>query len=551
MRILEYRYAHANTDGVTGYFACEPAFDAPWPDSLTMLEQRPDDQWLWEHALRQFGCLDANARHNFIRLCQSAIADESVQSPQNPRAFILKKFLEQCERHGLRPDADSQDNTESGQTARLCQIANSSIHDHVMEKFDWTSMELPHEKIEVASEPLGTGRPSGLRQWQNPKENASLKELAAIALERLARADLLEGGEMRHEASLSPIALLRQWRLKSSMLAGSSPWKLAGTATAYGRGLSLARARVSCLMEIVERASAHANISENGEFFWQPQLGVLQKRVPDFPPCQPSGRRKAQKEIPQYCVPARSASGKVCLVPAKDVFLFLNLPEEATAAPAGSTGLAAGCDETGARLAALVEVMERHAHAVMPHNPERCFTPASRDELLQALLDDYRARGIHVFFEDITCENRLPAYRCFVTARNGRIAQATAANLNGRDAALSALGETPWPYAYSRPGAFGEASARPASPPPARYLEDLPDYSSGSPENDLDMLEKTFAGMEPVYVDLTRTDLGFSVTRCIVMNYDINCDFDLRNPPGPELIARMREMDLRKHLWQS
>lgn len=66
-------------------------------------------------------------------------------------------------------------------------------------------------------------------------------------------ADLIVGPEMRHEASLSPIALLRAWRVDVGVSSGRQQYSLRGEATAYGRGLSLAQARASYAMEIVER----------------------------------------------------------------------------------------------------------------------------------------------------------------------------------------------------------------------------------------------------------------------------------------------------------
>lgn len=550
MQILEYKYTHTNTDGVTGYFTCVPAFSAPWPECLTMLEQRPLDQWLWEHALRQFAALDAEKKRNFIKLYKDECLGDPGNLPDCMNKAILKEFLAQCKLRGLNLDVSSSTDPGKKQILKLCQAANNSIQRHILEELDWTCLELPIKKPEKRPKPLGTVHTAGLMQWKNAQENTNLKELAATVLERLSSANLLEGGEMRHEASLSPIALLRQWRIKSSMLAGDCPWKLSGIGTAYGRGLSLAQARVSCLMEIVERASAHASISENYTFIFQPQLGDLRKSVPEISEWQlANSGKKASRQLLQYCVPAQSASGKEHLVPARDVFLFLNLPGESPIEQIGSTGLAAGTTMAAARLSALVEVMERHAHATMPHDPARCFTPASHDELLQELFNDYRSRGIHVLFEDITCENGLPAYRCFVKARDGRIAQATAAGLNGRDAVLSALGETPWPYAYSRPPHPAEISPKPAYFPPVRFLEDLPDYSTGHTEKDLALLEQTFTDTEPVYVNLTRIDLGYPVVRCIVRNYEINSDFDLLNPPSPTLLARMREMSLNCHTW--
>ena len=53
---------------------------------------------------------------------------------------------------------------------------------------------------------------------------------------------------MRHQASLSPIALLRKWRVHTRVNSGALDYSLASIQTAYGRGLSLAAAGVSLML---------------------------------------------------------------------------------------------------------------------------------------------------------------------------------------------------------------------------------------------------------------------------------------------------------------
>lgn len=84
-------------------------------------------------------------------------------------------------------------------------------------------------------------------------------ETKAMALDRLAQAGIVTGPEMRHESSLSPIALLRQWVMKTTVHNERHHFRFEGEQTAYGRGLDLESARAACVMEIVERCSAYAN----------------------------------------------------------------------------------------------------------------------------------------------------------------------------------------------------------------------------------------------------------------------------------------------------
>ena len=74
------------------------------------------------------------------------------------------------------------------------------------------------------------------------------RETCLRALDALMENDILDGPEMRHEASLSPIALLRGWRVDLRVENGAIRHTLRGSGTAYGRGLSVTAARTSCAM---------------------------------------------------------------------------------------------------------------------------------------------------------------------------------------------------------------------------------------------------------------------------------------------------------------
>lgn len=253
-------------------------------------------------------------------------------------------------------------------------------------------------------------------------------------------ADLIVGPEMRHEASLSPIALLRAWRVDVGVSSGRQQYSLRGEATAYGRGLSLAQARASYAMEIVERASAYVSVGEgsgvssHGEILNRLKpLPLLKARYSEL---QASGRAALDPNLlpleapyadaPLYWLPAGAADGAAALVPAQAVLLFCNLDEPALFLAGGSTGLASGNTLEEAKVAALTEIVERDAEATTPFCRSRCFRLKSRDPRLQALLDDYAARGIGVLFQDIATELGVPAYQCFVRSQNGTVARATA-----------------------------------------------------------------------------------------------------------------------------
>ncbi|NJL58290.1 MAG: YcaO-like family protein [Desulfobacteraceae bacterium] len=141
---------------------------------------------------------------------------------------------------------------------------------------------------------------------------------------------------------------------------------------------------------------------------------------------------------------------------------------------------------------------------------------------LSALLNSYREKGVDVIFQDITSPMGVPCYKCFVIAPDGEIVKGCGAHLDGKKAIVSALTETPWPYPYSSASAKG-----PENLPTIRY-EDLPDYSTGHPNNDLCLLENllTLNHHAPVYVNLTRKDLEIPVVRAIVPDMEMSSERD-------------------------
>ncbi|MDO9631727.1 MAG: YcaO-like family protein, partial [Humidesulfovibrio sp.] len=69
--------------------------------------------------------------------------------------------------------------------------------------------------------------------------------------------------------------------------------------------------------------------------------------------------------------------------------------------------------------------------------------------------------------------------------------------------------------------------------------EDLPDYSTGSAEGDLLVLEQVLVenGYPPCYVELTRADLGIPAVRAMVPGLEWVADFDRFSRLSPRLYA--------------
>lgn len=574
----EYAYVHTRTVGATGYFSCEPAEALPLDAALTALEATPLDEFLHEHLLRRLGDMDAPALTALAERCfaaaraarplpaltalllECALVFPEAGAALAPATAELRAHAAPMATASPSPRLAAARRPDQAVALEWGRRFHANLTEHrPLPRLEESGLPLPHATADLAQAMAQVLRAPGesslaaaharlaARHWPGGGRPPA-GETFARAMRALEGAGLVAGPEMRHEASLSPIALLRDWRISISVRNGRHVHHLRGTATAYGRGLSLAAARASCAMEMVERASAYASVGEGGA---HGDGEILDRRSP-LPLRHATAAELARAglravapdalaaEVPLFWVTARDTRGAEVLVPAQSVLLFCNLDEARLARDPGSTGLASGNSPEEARLAALMEVIERDADATTPFCRHTCFTLRSRDPRIQGLLDDYAARGIRVQFQDITSEFGVPVYRCFVTARDGSVVTATGAGLRGADAALSALTETPWPYSWATPAPHGVASGPGLAGLAPRALEDLPDWSLPTAEASLRLLETVLAahGREIFHVDLTRRDLDIPVVRVLVPGLEPHADFDALTRPAPRLFAR-------------
>lgn len=581
---LEYAYTHERTEATTGYFSCEPPKDVPPADLLARLERTPWDDFLHHWCLRALcdgrlgdaADLAARAWDGDGRCANPALASLILEGALFSPA--LKAIAD-----ALPPEAAARIGREAGRATPSVHLRAAAREDAAAARA-WSALAgsnivehhaLPHPDEEDSLPPPLFPRedlqalrarmeeeagflPRFRREWIDARKAAGLEsvprwerppagETFLRAMDALMEADVPDGAEMRHEASLSPIALLRPWKVDISVRAGRHNHVLRGRATAYGRGLSLADARASCAMEIVERASAYVSVEENADGVAE----VLERATPmpliraSFADLRREGRAALDPDTlpleapapdaPLHWLEARTPDGAAMLVPAQAVFLFCNLDEPSLFLAGGSTGLAAGNVMAEAKRAALTEIAERDADATTPFSRRGCFTLRSRDRLLNSLLEDYAARGMRIQFQEITAETGVPTFRCFVMGPRGAVFRATAANLDARRAVLSALTETPWPYPNGGPTGPALANL------PERFLEDLPDLTLPGPEDDVRLLERvlTAQGRTPLYVDLTRKDFGIPVVRAIVPGLVLNADWDAWSRPSRRLLARI------------
>ncbi|EGY24176.1 ycaO-like family protein [Desulfovibrio sp. A2] len=557
---LHYRYTHTSTEATTGYFACEPPADMTFEQGLARLEAAPLDEFLHSHLLRLAAAfpaermsallddLDSAARPATAALLREAcllnpdLSDLIRTADASPAPEVLAAIEAATPHIALRwhaqPDRDLH--------RAWCEVFRDNMHNHRMlpqlEDMDIPPLYDPAETLDGPDRPVVTAadiraflalEPAESSPWQRPPSH----ETASLALERLVENGIIAGQEMRHEASLSPIALLRRWNVDMTVRCGALDYTLKGEGTTYGRGLSLADARASYAMEMVERASSYVSVGEIDG-----QLHVLDRATPQpllrarLSELLADGREAlAPQAIPLEApyqdqplywltghTPDDEGGSRPVLVPAQMAYLFCNLDEIALFSASGSTGLATGNIMAEAKVAALTEIIERDAEATMPYDRSQCFRLVTDDARLQSLLDDYAARGIHIQFQDLTTEFGVPCYKCFVVGPRGQVARGTGAGLSGRRAVLSAMTETPFPYPNGGPSGPGVRGL------PERRLEDLPDLTLESPQRNLALLEGLFAvnRMAPVYVELTREDLEFPVVKALVPGLESTADFD-------------------------
>jgi len=553
---LIYALRLMTTHSATGYFMPVPTSEPPFNAALAYLQDHPNDEFMHRWALQQVQQMP------LAQVEEMLLADH-----RDPvlEALLLEAVVSHAPLAPLKKRISAKRIAALGTASPLVILRSETLPDQDRHR-QWIALLgknlLRHQRLpgpsETGLEPLFKDQAPAARvplsaiAPPTPRRNAATPPLDFETVHTRALAGLQRAGirlekEMRHESSLSPIALLRRWQMETRVEQERHRFLLRGGQTAYGKGLSLERTRASCAMEIVERCSSFASVVNGTLPDTAQQLQVrraswsqLQKE--EIAALDPNrmNLEVPYEDQPIYWIegiraPAAGA-GKV-QVPFQAVFLFANLDEVCLFSGLGSTGLAAGVSLAQAKFHALLECIERDAEAVQPYDPGHCFRLATRDAMVDDLLADYRRRGIDVVFQDCSAEFGIPCYKCFVTGAGGDIAKGTSAHFAGWQAALAALTETPYPYPHgpaSRPGPVDL---------PVRFLEELPDYTSGNTEDDLQRLEALLAAnhFHPLYIDLTRQDVGIPVVRALVPGLELVADFDRYSRVGPRLYHNYRQ----------
>ncbi|NDV20067.1 hypothetical protein GO013_11635 [Pseudodesulfovibrio sp. JC047] len=551
---MRYKLQMMNTDFGVGMFAALPEANLSFNEMADALRKHPYDEYMHEFVLQGFK--DFRTR-KLQKLIKEVMKDFGQSDPvltavmyeacichtrQNPLLALFK---------GLNPKT-LLDFTPAIHIRSSLQ-ADQALHTQWIALFGenifaLTPLPAPEEapapvytdaELEMPPAiPVSAVRQELDKQLPPPKARCSFEETINKAFSALDKADAFLGPVSAHKASLSPIASLRHWMVKTRSVNGSLSNSLEGIQTSYGRGLSRLQADASCCMEMVERYSSYASVSKDGVIGYTHAYPLTFKAYDELNQ-NAINPNHIRLEVPyagqklhwlEGHTPDKDGATTPILIPAQCLFLFCNLDEPSLFSALGSTGLASGNTMAEAKVAALTEVIERDSDATMLYDPRRCFRIETDDPTLSTLLKNYTKSGIDVWFMDMTTELGIPCYKSIVLGQHGDVNKGGGCGLNGPSALISAMTETAYPYP-------GPPSGPAPKGLPTRRLEDLPDSSTGSAEGDLMVLEKTLMknGYTPSYVDLTRTNMNIPVTRAIIPGLELISDFDQYSRVSPRL----------------
>ena len=558
---IHYKLKHAGTSSQTGYFAIVPEERIDFEKGLSLLKSRPFDSFLHKYLLDSLSDMEEES-------IRSVYQNAKDQSDWCALSLFAEHVIAQSGPSGLTAYFYDEQKETVKQTSPLVHIRNALQPNRRLHR-QWIRIFrdniLDHAPLPAAEEvqlpficsgECGYQPPSGpalsdlapgFQETTEPVKPVPSDTTVERALSGLEKAGVKLGHEMRHQSSLSPFGLLRKWEFSVDSSCGRNLYTLSGGQTSYGKGLTMEDAQASLTMEIVERRSVFADISAREIPGYRNAYPIFQAPYSELSTDTVHAVHpgKLALEVPYEDEPLYWIKGQTpgendlenAMVPVQSVFLFCNPDEPDLFSGLGSTGIASGNTMEQAKIAALLEIFERHQEATVPFKEKDCFKLVTGNENIGDLLRAYKSYGIDLVFQDLTPKTGIPCCKCFVTDQEGHIRKGTAAALNARKAILSAIMETPHPFPE------GERTLQDTADRIMVDFDHLPNYSTGNFARDLEMLETLLLsnGLRPYYVDLTRDDIGMPVVKAVIEGMEILGDFDEFSRVHPELFFNYLE----------
>lgn len=562
---IKYQLKLESTEASEGYFMSIPDGVDDIDAIIACLEKSPLDDFMRRYALRMF------AKTSEKELIKLADSDNPTLLSLLYETSMTQSFLPVLKKKLQQSGQNNADHLSPLIYLKSFKLKDRKLHNQWVEHFKKNlESHIPMQTPELINLPWPVSEKSLLKadgkfediaivsaDFKSKKyclkQSVSPGKTAVIALESLEKAGVFADIEMRHEASLSPIALLRKWNMSVKIANGRSNYIFSGVQTSYGKGLSLDFARASLYMEVVERCSSFASILSNKVEGFKKSYPLIKagekdlfKRGENFLSPNDLGLEVPYENEPLHWIKGESSKADGCLypvlVPVQLVFLFCNLDEINLLSSMSSTGLASGNTIAEAKISALMEVVERNTEATVPYNPAMCFELVSSEPQLGPLLSAYRQRGVRLRFQDLTSETGIPCCKAFVTDQKGVVYKGTSANLDAKKAIISALTEVPWPFPDSPPTNPGLSGITVVD------FEALPDYSTGNDEMDLKLIEGLLesGGYKPVYIDITREDINIPVVKAIIPGFEFSADMDSYTRVSPGLFKNYLKLMKRE-----
>jgi bacteriocin biosynthesis cyclodehydratase domain-containing protein len=312
-----------------------------------------------------------------------------------------------------------------------------------------------------------------------------------------------------------------------------------------GKGFSSYDAQASCIAEAVERYSIAYQGTEC-ELMTDPMSTdmVLPNDVLLFSANQFRQRvewNRSHSElqwVPEPAPPLSAitwtealslVSGSKQLVPSGLVYMYFPFTNEPEFCNADTNGCAAGRTLAEAKLNALLELIERDAVAIWWYN--RIRRPALDlsmfgDSLILEIQHAFERHGHSTYVLDLTTDLGIPAYVAVAPAKDGSKPYfGCAAHVSPRIAALKALAEAAQIWFWSRHGGasdelnewLAKSNTKENSYLEPNDMRQPPSQEALSIEDSLKLCvtRAVRAGIEPVYVDMTRPETGVPVVRVI------------------------------------